>query len=543
MSMTPTRQGPALSDIGATPQRVGRFWVFPSGYRCPVVAGGNGEGDKPTETRSGESMTYRQIENRLDDIRDDLKRLHGRSEKEGGLLEEDEVRFEQLSTEFDDLLGRKKSLEREATLLKVGRAKTAAAAGANRTSTVRGSDEYDADPLGEPDSIENHRFADPWDTSQIRMGLTPEARTTELRSRAVSAIEKMKGANDTVRSVGTDIVERWDSVDGRTAQLVLATSSPQYLRAFSKLYKANGNMASLDAEEAGAIARAASLTDTAGGFLIPFQLDPTVILTAVGSRNEVRQISRVVQATGDVWSGISSGGVTGSWDAEAAEVSDDAPTFAQPTIPVWKLNIFVPASIEVAQDAPNLAQEVGRMIALEKDRMESVAFVTGSGTGEPTGIVTALTGTASVVPSAGADTFAAGDIYALDSALPARFRANASWLAHRAIYNLVRRFDTQGGSNMWETIGGGLPNQLLGQNVYEAEAMDSSITALAANPVAVYGDFENYVIADRIGTTIQYIPFLMGANRRPTGQVGWYAYARVGADSLLDNAFRMLDVT
>jgi HK97 family phage major capsid protein len=73
--------------------------------------------------------------------------------------------------------------------------------------------------------------------------------------------------------------------------------------------------------------------------------------------------------------------------------------------------------------------------------------------------------------------------------------------------------------------------------------MDSSITALAANLVLVYGDFQNYVIADRIGTTIQFIPFLMGSNRRPTGQVGWYAYARVGADSVNDGAFRMLDVT
>ena len=34
--------GPALSDIGAMARRDGRWWVFPSGYRCPVVAGGSG---------------------------------------------------------------------------------------------------------------------------------------------------------------------------------------------------------------------------------------------------------------------------------------------------------------------------------------------------------------------------------------------------------------------------------------------------------------------------------------------------------------------
>lgn len=39
---THARPGPALSDIGAEPRLDGRSWVFPSGYRCPVVAGGSG---------------------------------------------------------------------------------------------------------------------------------------------------------------------------------------------------------------------------------------------------------------------------------------------------------------------------------------------------------------------------------------------------------------------------------------------------------------------------------------------------------------------
>lgn len=182
------------------------------------------------------------------------------------------------------------------------------------------------------------------------------------------------------------------------------------------------------------------------------------------------------------------------------------------------------------------------MVAFEKDRMESVAFVTGTGTGQPTGIVTALTGSPQVVASGAADTFAVGDVYALDSALPARYAAGASWLAHRAIYNLTRRFDTQGGASLWTTLGNGLPQELLGRPVATAEAMDSTVTAAASNPILIFGDFSNYVIADRIGTTIEYIPHLFGAaGRRPTGQRGWYAWFRVGADSVNDAAFRMLD--
>ena len=73
--------------------------------------------------------------------------------------------------------------------------------------------------------------------------------------------------------------------------------------------------------------------------------------------------------------------------------------------------------------------------------------------------------------------------------------------------------------------------------------MDGVINAAQENYALIYGDFSNYVIADRIGTTVEFIPHLFGANRRPTGQRGWYAHFRVGADIVNDAAFRMLNVT
>ena len=69
-----------------------------------------------------------------------------------------------------------------------------------------------------------------------------------------------------------------------------------------------------------------------------------------------------------------------------------------------------------------------------------------------------------------------------------------------------------------------------------------NVAVTAANHIVVYGDFQNYVIADRVGTRIEFIQHLFGANQRPTGQRGWYAYYRVGADSVLDSAFRMLNL-
>lgn len=472
---------------------------------------------------------------RMRDIQDEIDRLSSRDD----LDDADQLRWDGLVVEFSDLDKHAKKLVRDAQRAKVQEAVDQARRGARPAARVEAATPAEDEGYTR-DTGNGKPKRNPWDLSNVRTyGRSNEEVHSELRARALDAVEQMPHATDKVREAATNLIEHGAPENARFA---LESSSPAYMTAFTKMIRAKGK-AMLNDEERDALTRAMSLTDAAGGFLIPFQLDPTVILTANGSSNPVRRLARVVNATGDVWNGISSAGVTGSWDAEAAEVSDDAPTIAQPTVPIYKGAIFVPISLEAREDEANVAGEVARMIAFEKDRMESVAFITGSGTGEPTGIVTALTGTASVVASATADTFAIADVYALDGALPSRYADNASWLAHRAIANLVRRFDTSGGAGLWTTLGNGLPQELLGRPYYPAEAMDSTVTALADNFIAVYGDFQNYVIADRVGTTIDYIPHLFGANRRPTGQSGWYAHFRVGADSVNDGAFRMLNVT
>ena len=85
----------------------------------------------------------------------------------------------------------------------------------------------------------------------------------------------------------------------------------------------------------------------------------------------------------------------------------------------------------------------------------------------------------------------------------------------------------------------GAAHQLLGRPVYEAEDMDGVIDAAANNYIAVFGDFDRYVIADRVGMQVELMPHLFGANRRPTGQRGWHAHYRTGANVVDTGAFRM----
>lgn len=489
-------------------------------------------------------MSHGQAVARLNSIREQLEELESRNE----LTVEDERSFTELTTEFEEVDDHRRQMERRSALERVRSAAKATERGPAALKIGRGapgaSDSYDADPILNPDSVEDCRFRNPWDLSEMRTFSRSKGEISqELRARALSAVEKMGGANDAIRSTATNILERWDDGDGSIARLCLATSSPEYMRAWSKLAGGRGHMVTPDEQRA--LERAMSLTDSAGGYLVPFQLDPTVIVTSAGSANQIRQAARTVVATGDVWNGVSSGAVQWSWAAEATQASDNAPTFAQPTIPVHKAQGFVPISIEALQDAANVTTEIGRLLAFGKDVLEAQAFIHGTGSGQPTGIVTALTGTGSEVDAAASNAIAASDVYGLDSALAARHRANASWLGNRSTFNDIRALGTGGGSDMWERIGNGMPAQLLGRPAYEAEDMDTKDTTADVSPaktdhVLVYGDFENYVIADRVGMQVEFIQHLFGAAQRPTGQRGWYAHYRVGADSVLDDAFRVL---
>jgi HK97 family phage major capsid protein len=493
-------------------------------------------------------LTYQQAVNRLKDIKDELDRLDGKPE----LTPEDDNYWGELVRESEEVEDHAKSLIRQADRQRV-EAATVAFSPRTGFKVERGSDvgrgsdggEMDRDFLVDPDSVEEYRFRNPWDLSEIRtFNRSGEEVGAELKARAVSAIEKMPSMSNATRERATYIVETFDNDKGDISRLALLTSTPAYLRAFSKA--ARGKEKAFTPEEQDAVTRAMSLTDAAGGFLVPFQLDPTVVNITAGVANDIRSVARQVVATGDIYYAVTSTAVSWSWDAEAAEVSDDATTFAQPTIAIYKGAGFVPISIEAMMDETNVTQTVADLLQAGKRNLENAAFATGTGTAQPWGIVAALTGTASEINAAADDTFAIADVYTIEGALPARYRENASWLANHSIYNLIRKFDTSGGGGFWANMAQGQPPSLLGRRAVESEAMDGTVTTAGAvsNFILVYGDFSNYVIADRIGTTVEFLPhlFAVGGGGRPTGQRGWYAYFRVGADSLNDDGFRLLDV-
>ena len=379
---------------------------------------------------------------------------------------------------------------------------------------------------------------DPFDLSDLRFDASP----SEIRSRGLSAIESVGGLSDSHRERAEQLVR---SLDSSVALRIAATGSDDYRNAFGKRL-ADPMGRNLTPAELAAEARAASLTDNAGGYAVPFTLDPTLILTSDGSANPFRQISRVVPITTDTWNGVSTAGVTAAFSAEATAITEGSPTLAQPSITAHRATAVIDYSLEIGMDYPGFQSDMLMLLNDAKDTLEATKFAVGAGNGsnEPVGIVTALVGTGSEINAASSEAFTVADLYALEEALGPRYRSNASWVANKAWYNKVRQFDTGGGASLWERLGAGLPAELIGYPVFEASAMDSAINAAATanNYVLILGDFRNYVIADRIGMSVEVVPHRVDGDGKLTGQRALFAYWRVGADSVNDAAFSMLDI-
>lgn len=274
----------------------------------------------------------------------------------------------------------------------------------------------------------------------------------------------------------------------------------------------------------------------------------SITLTSDGSTNPLRQLARVVQITTESWSGVTSTGASAEWISEAAEVADASPALAQPTIPVHKADAFTPFSFEVEQDAVGFLDELSRLLRDAADQLTNTAYTTGSGNGQPTGLVTRLvaeSGTVPLIPAKVAETFSAADIYAVQNDLGARFQPRASWCAALPTINVARQFESTNGSLMFPELTAN-PPRLLGRPMHENSNMDGVIDPAATdtNFPLVYGDFAaGMVIVDRYPSTIEIVPHLFGpAGRRPTGQRGALLWFRTGSDVVNANAFRLLSI-
>jgi HK97 family phage major capsid protein len=385
---------------------------------------------------------------------------------------------------------------------------------------------------------------------KVRDGLV---RGSDMVARSMSVID-MHNKRGMLLPERAEEATRKVMSDPLIARHALLTGHDEYVEAF-RMYLNDPMGEGLRAAQ-----RSLTLGTASGGFLLPYVLDPTIVLTSDGSTNPYRAMAEIKTTTSNAWQGVNSAGVQMGWLDEGGQAIDNTPTAGQIQVFPKKAAAWVIASFESNADT-NFADQLPRLLADSKDILEETAFARGTGgvanAGQPFGIITRL-GTAqkvlaggSAVPaftgtagSGGANGGGVADVMALNAALGPRFRLSdrVGWVMNITNINRIRTIDQFGGGSFWANLGQGTPPTLLDKQIRESPSITQTPgtgTALVAAS-AVFGDWSKFYIVDRIGSTMLFDPLLKGAGtaNMPTGNQGWFYYWRVGSDVAAANAFR-----
>ncbi|EQB19075.1 phage major capsid protein [Novosphingobium lindaniclasticum] len=288
-----------------------------------------------------------------------------------------------------------------------------------------------------------------------------------------------------------------------------------------------------------------------GGYAVPREVD-ALISARLKNISPIRSIAQVVQTgTAGYRKLVTTSGTTSGWVSETgARVETAAPSFAEIAPPGGELYANPAASQAMLDDAAfDIQSWLADEIAAEFGRAEGAAFVSGSGTNQPKGFLTAPNaatadavrpfGTLQFLGSGNASGFdAAPELKLIDlvHALKGGHRQGASWVMNAKTLGVVRKLKAADGSFLWQPgLMEGQPNRLLGYPVVEAEDMPD--IAAGAVPIA-FGNFRaGYLIAERSATSILRDPF----TNKPF--VHFYATKRIGGQVLDSDAIKLLKIT
>jgi HK97 family phage major capsid protein len=228
--------------------------------------------------------------------------------------------------------------------------------------------------------------------------------------------------------------------------------------------------------------------------------------------------------------------VVAGFGAEAAEASDNSPVLVQPTVTTAKGFAFVPFSFELGMDYPGLLNELAKLLNDAKLVVEASKFLLGSGSNEPAGILN-IGGTGGLVQAnsrvltATIATFAYADLWTLKQAIPVRFLADSVIVMNPTTLDTTYQLSPSGSTTLAALMPQGRNGPLTGLPTAQLSTLATGATT--GTKTAVAGNLrEGFLITDRLGATIEAIPFLFGAAQRPTGQRGAYLWWRTGSTTI-----------
>lgn len=277
-------------------------------------------------------------------------------------------------------------------------------------------------------------------------------------------------------------------------------------------------------------------TNTAGGYLVPTGFRAKLIerMKQFGGIAEVAETISTSEGNLIQYPTVDDTANVGEIVAEGGTFAAGADlVFGQRTLSAYKYmaggagNLPLKVSWELLQDSAfDVSSFVARKLGERIARVQAVHWATGTGSGQPQGLVTPITTSGTI------GTIAYSDLVATVLALDPAYRSNARWVMNDATFGtLMGLVDTTGRpliNDQNASISGEIGSaNLLGYPVTIDQAMPSKATG--AKYIA-FGDIrEAYVIRRVKDVTLVTLNELYAAN----GQTGFMAWAR--ADGAVQN--------
>jgi HK97 family phage major capsid protein/HK97 family phage prohead protease len=280
-------------------------------------------------------------------------------------------------------------------------------------------------------------------------------------------------------------------------------------------------------------------TDANGGFLAPEEFGNELI-KLLNEYSPIRNYARVVSISApEIKYPRRVSGTAATWVGETDDRTASGMTFEQVTLTPFELATYTDVSNQLLEDnAYGLEGELLADYAESFGKTEGLAFVKGTGTGQPKGIMTAA-GIAEINTTV-ADGFSTVDpadvIIAMYHKIATTHANNGVWLMNRQTLGTIRQWkDGNGRYLVLDPISAGGTSTLLGRPIVEMPNMDD---IEAGKYPILFGDLSGYRIIDRVGLSTLRDPYTLAGK----GQVRFHARKRVGADVTHPDRFIKLKV-
>ncbi|SHL10548.1 phage major capsid protein, HK97 family [Nitrosospira sp. Nsp11] len=283
-------------------------------------------------------------------------------------------------------------------------------------------------------------------------------------------------------------------------------------------------------------------TASEGGYTVQSEIAKELVDKLKGYKGVREVASQITTGTGNPLSYPTSDGTseTGEWIAENVTATDADVTFGTVALNVFKAGskvITIP--LELLQDTSiDIVGLINNRIRDRIGRVANTGFTTGSGTGQPNGIITAAsvgkTGTTGQTLTVTYDDL----VDLVDSLDYAYHDGTLKFMMSQTMRKTVRKIKDTVGRPVWtpsydKGIAGGLADELLGYGMQ----LNNDVAVPAANAKSIgFGDFSKYMIRDAL--ILSLFRFTDSVYTKK-GQVGFMAWARMGGNLVDTNAVKL----